>query len=178
MADAVKSADNKSALLGCALFIGMFALAGGAILGMTAFSLWVFKWTFPAYAITIGACLFILAPLAFFPKTQGTSAIGFLIAAYAFHLILWVWSMAYTYSIWGMTGVIIGLILAGVGVVPVAMLAALLHGEWGNLGLFVLSFIMSGLARTAAHKLAQACDRRAGLSFDMPYGYQYPQSVD
>jgi hypothetical protein len=42
-----------------------------------------------------------------------------------------------TYVIWGGFAVFIGLFLAGVGVVPVAMLATLLKGLWGPFGILI-----------------------------------------
>jgi hypothetical protein len=48
-----------------------------------------------------------------------------------------------TLAIWGATGVIIGLFLAGIGVVPVAMLATLFHGMWEPLIQLVLLFILT-----------------------------------
>ena len=53
-------------------------------------------------------------------------------------------------------GLIIGLLLAGGGVVPVAFLAALFHGKWALLGFVVLGTVLTfgtrllGLRLTAA----------------------------
>lgn len=53
-------------------------------------------------------------------------------------------SLLVALAIWGVPGVVIGLLLGGVGVVPVAMLATLTHGMWEPLaelaGLVVLTF--------------------------------------
>ena len=38
-------------------------------------------------------------------------------------------SLLLTYELWGTTAVIIGLVLLGIGIVPVALLAALFHGH-------------------------------------------------
>src|ERR1700736_2508910 len=42
-------------------------------------------------------------------------------------------SLLLTYELWGTTAVIIGLVLLGIGIVPVALLAALFHGQWWHL---------------------------------------------
>ena len=73
---------------------------------------------------------------------------------------------AFTYEAWGMVGVIIGLVIAGVGVVPVAMLAALLHGEWQALIVFVIFIVLTFGLRALGFWLAKKVDERAArLSF-------------
>jgi hypothetical protein len=138
----------------------MAAIGVGLLIGAAAFSVWALKWTFPAFAITLLVSIVVLAPLSLIPPTRAFSAIGFLFASFALGAILWVWGMAYTYSVWGFFGVIVGLILGGVGVVPVAMCAALVHGDWGNLLLFVITAVVTIGTRALAHWLAEKADQR------------------
>lgn len=50
-----------------------------------------------------------------------------------------------TQSLWGTWAVIVGLCFAGVGIVPIGMIAALFHGEWLLLlELFCLVFLTFG----------------------------------
>jgi hypothetical protein len=84
-----------------------------------------------------------------------------MLASYAFGAILWLWGMAYTYSVWGLFAVIVGLVLFGGGVVPVAMFAALVHGDWGNLGLFIVTLGIIIGCRVLANWLAEKVDARA-----------------
>ena len=42
--------------------------------------------------------------------------------------------MAFVYIEWGLFAVIIGLVLAGIGVIPIAILATIVEGQWGVLG--------------------------------------------
>jgi membrane-anchored protein YejM (alkaline phosphatase superfamily) len=129
--------------------------------GAAAFSVWVLKWTFPAFTAIFLLSLVLLVPLSLIPTARGLSAIGFVIASNAFGVILWIWGIAYTYSVWGLFAVIIGLVLLGGGVVPIAMFAALLHGDWGNLGLFVVTAVIMIGCRVLANWLAEKADARA-----------------
>lgn len=153
--------DVGSVILGLAIMIGMIAIGIGLLTGAAAFSLWILEWTFPAFLITLLLSLLLVAPLSLIPPTRGISAVGFMIASFAFGAILWIWGMAYSYSVWGLFGVIVGLLLFGVGVVPVAMFAALVHGDWGNLGMFVATVVVTFGFRGLAGWLAKKADERA-----------------
>jgi hypothetical protein len=63
-----------------------------------------------------------------------------------------------TLAIWGVGAVFIGLFLAGVGVVPIAMLATLLKGMWGPLIELVLLTIMTFGSRIGAMSLAESLE--------------------
>ena len=65
-----------------------------------------------------------------------------------------------------MVGVIIGLMIAGVGIVPVGMLAVLLQGEWQALIVFVIFIVLTFGLRALGLWLAKKVDQRAArLSF-------------
>lgn len=153
--------NTASIILGLAVLVGIFAIGTAFLLGSAAFSVWVFKWTFPAFAITLLVSVVVLAPLALIPPARAFSTIGFIIASFAFGVILWVWAMAYTLSVWGLLGVIIGFVLGGIGVVPVAMFAALVHGDWGNLGLFIATAVVTVALRALAQWLADKVEERS-----------------
>jgi hypothetical protein len=148
-------------VVGLAFFVGLAAIGIGLLTGLAAFSVWVLKWTFPAFLITFLISIVVLTPLALIPATRAFSAIGFLLASYAFGAILWIWGMAYAYTAWGLIAVIVGLVLAGVGVVPVAMVAALVHGDWGNLGFFAVVAVLTFGVRALAHWLDEKAALRA-----------------
>lgn len=84
-----------------------------------------------------------------------------MIASFAFGAIMWVSGMAFTYTVWGLITVILGLVIFGVGVVPIAMLAALVHGDWGDLGGFVIMAVLTCGCRVLAVWLGQKADERA-----------------
>ena len=51
-------------------------------------------------------------------------------SSYLFGGILWLSGLVYTYALWGMVGVLVGFLVLGIGVVPIGMMATLLHGQW------------------------------------------------
>ena len=95
------------------------------------------------------------------PPTRAVSALEYMIASFAFGAIMWVWGMAFTYTVWGLFAVILGLAIFGVGVVPIAMLGGL--GAWGlgDLGGFVIMAVLTYGCRMLAMWLGQKADERA-----------------
>lgn len=160
MAVAARMKEAGSVILGLSVMAGLVAIGIGLTTGAAVFSVWVLKWTWPAFMIALIVSVVLLAPLSLVPRTRGFSAIGFQYASFAFGAILWVWGMSYTYLVWGLFPVIAGLMLLGVGVVPVAMFAALVHGDWSNLGTFVGVAAITFGVRALAHWLAQKADER------------------
>ncbi|MGA9364885.1 MAG: hypothetical protein WBW16_11035 [Bacteroidota bacterium] len=132
-----------SALLGIGIFIGIILLAAFFIRGGLWLSEILYPWLTLISAIAFFVCILILLPLAFFRKTRGVSGVGLFIASYIFGASLWVWTFLLTYTLWGATALFIGLFLAGVGVVPIAMLATLFNGEWSILAQLVLLVIFT-----------------------------------
>ena len=63
-----------------------------------------------------------------------------------------------TLFIWGLGAVFIGLFLAGVGVVPIAILATLFSSMWGSLIEIALLIIMTFGSRMGALSLAESLE--------------------
>lgn len=116
--------------------------------------LWLSKILHPLLSlisiITIVICIFILLPLALFRKTRWISRLGLLIASYVFGATLWTWSFLLAYTLWGFIGLFIGLCIAGVWVVPIALLATIFSGEWILFGQLVLLMIFTFGCRVLA----------------------------
>jgi uncharacterized protein YacL len=74
---------------------------------------------------------------------------------------MWCSGVAVTYDLWGTVGVIIGLLIAGVGIVPVAMLATFFHGEWEGLIEFMILIVLTFGLRLLGLWLAKKVDKRA-----------------
>ena len=132
-----------SYLLGIGIFIGVILLAVFFIKGGLWLSKILYPWLIIISAIACIICIIILLPLALIRKTRGFSGIGFFIASYIFGASLWVWSFLLTYALWGATALFIGLFMAGVGVVPIALLATLFNGEWSIFGQLILLIIFT-----------------------------------
>lgn len=87
--------------------------------------------------------LFILLPLCIFHKTRLFAAKGIFYSGWFFGFVLWIISIGYTFSHWGILALIIGLLILGVGVVPMAILATLIAGLWSGFFELILILILA-----------------------------------
>jgi hypothetical protein len=117
--------------IGLIIFIGIILLFCLFINGGLWLSAILYPWLFLISGIAFIICILVLLPLAIFRRTRGFSGVGFYIASYIFGSSLWVWSFLLAFILWGAMGLFIGLFLGGIGVVPIAALAVLFHGNWG-----------------------------------------------
>jgi hypothetical protein len=155
------------ALGGLLVMAALFGLAMILIVGATAVSVWVMEWAPVVFWSSLLIVSFILEPLSLIPPARFIAAIGLVIASYVFGVMMWCSGVAFTYEVWGTMGVIIGVAFAGVGIVPVAMLAELLHGEWEVLLGFVVLIVLTFGLRLLGFWLAKKVDERAArLSFE------------
>lgn len=103
---------------------------------------WLSEVLYPLLSFIFGVVFWvfvlILLPLAFFRKTRSFSSTSIYVASFIFGAHLWISSFLITYAAWGLIAVIIGVFIVGIGVIPIAMLASLLHGEWSTLGQLIL----------------------------------------
>ena len=104
--------------------------------------------------------LLVLLPMTLFERTREAGASGLMMASVVFGASLWLWSLVFTYEIWGGIAVFIGLFLFGVGIVPVAMLAALVNGLWSILGQLFLGLVLTFGTRFLAAWIAAREDAR------------------
>ncbi len=140
-----KLKDFGWGILGIAFMIGLMLLALLFIKGGLWLSATLYPWIILISLITFAVSLLILLPLGIFKKTRPASGIGLLIASYIFGATVWIWSFLLAYVLWGFLGLLIGLFIGGVGVVPIAMLATLFSGEWSAfIELIVLVIVTFG----------------------------------
>ncbi len=74
--------------------------------------------------------LLVFIPLLFFRETRIWSASALFFVSWIFGATLWLFSFFATYMLWGLLGILIGLFVFGIGVIPIAFVASLLNGEW------------------------------------------------
>jgi hypothetical protein len=148
-------------LLGLLAMAAMLAIGVGFLVGATALSFWVLKWTPTAFEVTFAVSLLLLAPLSLIPAARVFAAFGYLIASFAFGAIMWVWGVAFIYTAWGLFGLFVSVVFTGGTVVPAAMLAALLHADWSDLGAFAMLAVLTYGCRLHAMWLGKKADERA-----------------
>lgn len=93
--------------------------------------------------IILGIDVIIVLPLILIRRTREAALSALYISSYVFGLLLWFDGLLLSYFIWGFIAVFIGLALMGIGVVPVAMLATLLTGEFGMFGTLIYLLVMT-----------------------------------
>lgn len=152
----------KNALggLGVFLIMGAFLVVGFTIAGFFIFgAAWASTKLLPWFSVltwfAFGIVVFILLPLAIPKATRGFSSAALFAASYVFGATLWMEGLLLTLATWGMGAVFIGLFMAGVGVVPIAMLATLFKGMWNPLIDLVLLTILTFGSRIGAISLAK-----------------------
>lgn len=115
------------AVLAGLVFLSVLFIKGGV---------WVSIKLLPLLSIIMGwvfwICLLVFTPLAFFRKSMRFAGVGLFLASYVFGALLWTGSLVFTYTLWGMLAVFLGLFLLGIGVVPFALLATLFKGMWAD----------------------------------------------
>ena len=125
------------------VLVVLLVLTGLFVYGMVWASEKAMPWLITASRIGLEVCLFVFAPLCMFRKVRPWAGFGFYISSYVFGTLLFAYSCLVAFYFWGFTGLVIGLVFLGVGVVPVALLAAVLHADWAVLVDVVLGILLA-----------------------------------
>jgi hypothetical protein len=113
--------------------LGLFLIAL-LLRGMVWASDKLMPWLVTASGITLLICIFILVRLCMFRRSRPWAGVGYYYASYVFGTMLFAYSCLFVVFAWGYGALAIGLIFAGIGVVPVAVLAAMLQCSTPNGG--------------------------------------------
>ena len=124
-------------------FVAFILVAVLVLRGMVWASDKALPWLITGSEIAIVICVFVLLPLCIFRTTRSWAGVAFVYTSYLFGLMLFAYSCVFVVYVWGYVGLVVGLIFAGVGVVPVALLAALLHAEWPVLLQLVVGIVLT-----------------------------------
>jgi hypothetical protein len=94
------------------------------------------SWIIYGGQVAFAACGFVFLPLCILRKTRPWAGLGFFVASYVFGTELFAYSCIVAFTIWGYAGLILGLFLGGIGVVPIALLASVSaaighRADWG-----------------------------------------------
>lgn len=146
-------------VIGVVVLLAIIAVPVLLLFGAAEFSVWTLGWI----PDLIGAAALVsltLVPLALIPATRGLASGLFGFASLLFGISLWLYALASTYIEWGMLGVILGVLLAGIGVVFTGILAALFSASWGVLGNIAALLALSVVTRFAAGYLRADAARR------------------
>jgi len=150
-------------VLGIGILAGSILLGAAFIYGAVLVSVKAMPWLYGAFFLAFGFALFVSLPLSFLRRTRPFAAGSWIIVSYVFGLNLWCFALLLTLILWGALAVIIGLVVAGVGIVPVALLATVFKGEWEHffnlVFLLALTFGCRGLGAYLLYKVEEAARR-------------------
>jgi hypothetical protein len=103
--------------------------------------------------------ILVLLPLSIVGTLRRFTGGAILASSYVFGLTTWLTGFLFTYLLWGGVAVVIGLFIAGVGVVPMAMLATLFKGMWSELFVLAIMAVMTFGMRVVGLVVANAGTR-------------------
>lgn len=155
--------------------IGLFFKGAGAVAGICLAllvpllvlflllkgSTWIFENVYPWIrglgAVAFGLTLFVFLPLSIFRRARPLAGLAIYACSFAQGLAVWFWGYFVALFFAGTFWLIFGLLFMGFGVVPVALVAALIRGEWLTLGEGILDlFLVFGSRATGLYIIHRA----------------------
>jgi hypothetical protein len=136
--------------LGLVGFCAMLIIPIALIYGSVALGAILISWLYAISYIVFAINLLILLPMGIFKRIRPYAGVGLLISSFAYGATLWFLGLLLTYHLWGIIGLIIGLMIFGIGVVPMAMLATLFNGLWSHLISLVILVLLTFGSRILA----------------------------
>jgi hypothetical protein len=149
--------------LGLLIIAAVFALIGIAFRGIVWASGVVLPSLVKASSIVFNICVLVLLPLCIFRKTRKWAGIGLYMSSYLFGTALFAFSCIVVLNLWGYGGLIVGLLLGGIGVVPLAFLATLFKGVWSAFWFVIVGALLTYGARALGLRLS---DTRRQVRFE------------
>lgn len=157
----VKSTMNDALIKWNQIFTGLFALIATVALAALIFTgvPVLAKTILPALWVTGGIALvfwfFVVVPFSFIRRFRPFSAISGLLVSCLFGATLWTQSLLLAFGAWGPGAVFLGLLFAGIGVVPIALAAMAFRGEWGFFGELLFLILLTWGSRYFAGRTWQ-----------------------
>jgi hypothetical protein len=139
-------------------------LAAIFLVGVVAISKLLEPFLFKAFTLTLVLGI-VLVLFALIPKTRQLALFGYLLAEKITSLILVLHAILITWSFWGVFAVCLGLLFAGIGIVPVALACMIWNREWAGFGDLIILIISAIAFRGAALWVARKMDIDAERRF-------------
>ena len=115
------------------------------------------NWILPI-ACFLAVCFVMLLPLLLFKEARVVVGMGFVTGSYMVGLFIWLESAAVALILWGIWGLVTGIALFGIGVVPVALLASLFNGQYPIFLSITLGIVIVIGARIIGFRLIEKSD--------------------
>ncbi|SRR5260221_10909986 len=121
------------------------------------------EWLVFLFFWDIALCLLLLVSLGIFRRTRGIAGGAALVGSWIAGTLVWVGCAMVTWTIWGLPALILGIFLLGIGVFPIALIAAASTGDWSDaLGLGGMIVIVL-VVRFAAFLMVSKHDRERAV---------------
>ncbi|MGO8788432.1 MAG: hypothetical protein ACLQVL_13770 [Terriglobia bacterium] len=134
--------------MGLAIMAALFALPVVFILGVEWATAKLLPAIFHLVGFAIPISVFILLPLAIPARTRPWAGVCLYLVSFLFGLSLWLYGAVATLHYWGRLGLIIGLAILGIGVVPTGYIASIQHADWPALGNLCIGTVLTFGARS------------------------------
>jgi hypothetical protein len=110
--------------------------------GVMDFAIKAYTFTLPFYELALVIGIFVLLPLTFWRKTRGAAGVGLVVTSYIFGITTWLLGAAVTFGSFGWFGLIVGLLVLGIGVVPLGIIGAIFKLDNGGLALVLFVMVV------------------------------------
>lgn len=98
---------------------------------------WYASWL-PVAWLAFGVSVFVLAPLSFWARARSWTTSGMIVASYIIGFTTWLLGAGMTFATFGWLGLLVGLLLFGVGVVPIGAIGAYFKLDQGVLAASII----------------------------------------
>jgi len=151
--------EAATSIGGCLLYL-TFGLGGLVLLVFLILGAgWIKDNVYPWSTLAAGVAAVVVVPasllIAIVRKSRHIAAIGLLVSSYVIGIGLWIWSLIVAAELAGIFWLAVGILLGGIGVVPVAFIAALLSLEWSIAGQILIVAIAVYIIRAFSAHLAE-----------------------
>ena len=102
----------------------------------------IISWSVAIAQIFFVLDIIIFLPLSFIKKTKKFAGKGLFFSGFIFGFTVWLIGAIITFSYWGIIALIIGLVLMGVGVIPMGIVACFFNGLWLELAILIIGSIL------------------------------------
>ncbi len=100
----------------------------------------------PISWVALAIVVLALLPMSLFRSTRGYAGVGMVLASHLFGLTTWLLGAAITFGTFGWLGLLIGLLIFGIGVVPLSMISAVFKLHHGLFAFWLLGMTATTLA--------------------------------
>jgi hypothetical protein len=101
-----------------------------------------YSFLLPVAWVGVAIVVLVLLPMALFRVTRTAAGTGIFFSSYLFGLTTWFLGATITFVTWGWVGLLIGLFIAGIGVVPIGILAAFISLKEPTLGFSLIAMVV------------------------------------